>query len=152
MTVPRTTIFNPHRVATAIHKLIGGSLTHLDDRSEVKHYGLCIATITPGQIHIKISPAAERKLIQLATQLRGEIAQLQELPAPPPATPDPRVQELIDFAKAEGLELPYPAHVIALVERVGGTVNLKNGVISPRDADRRTFWPNSDALAWVEEG
>src|SRR5262245_42820396 len=122
MTNPRTAVPSFRQVAGAIHKLVGGCLTHLDDRREVKRHGFCLVTVTVGHIHVKISPAAEQKLIRWAIQLRGELVQLSE--PPPPAPPDPRIQELIAFAAAEGLELPYPAHVIALVERVGGTVDL----------------------------
>lgn len=76
---------------------------------------------------------------------------------PQPATDghpqyDPHITELIEFAEEEGLELPYPAHVIAQLERIGGVVDLVTSEIYPRQEHRRMHAPTAEARALVEAG
>lgn len=42
---------------------------------------------------------------------------------------DPRVEELIELAEAEGLTLPYSPETIVKMEDAGNTVNLETGAI-----------------------
>lgn len=42
---------------------------------------------------------------------------------------DPRVQELIDLAEAEGFRLPYPADYVVWLEDHGRMVDLQSGEV-----------------------
>lgn len=50
---------------------------------------------------------------------------------------DPRIQELLDLASAEGLPLPYPAETIAALEGAGAVVDLTTGAIIAGGANVR---------------
>ncbi len=43
--------------------------------------------------------------------------------------PDPRIAELEQLAREEGLRLPYPAHYIAWLEDRGRIVDLETGCV-----------------------
>ena len=49
---------------------------------------------------------------------------------------DPRIIQLLDFAAAEGLTLPYPPATILALEDTGAIVDLHTGAISPGEADK----------------
>ena len=62
---------------------------------------------------------------------------------------DPRIEELIELAEAEGLTLPYPPETIVRMEDAGNTVNLETGAIQiggenvryePAPAEQQSWW------------
>ena len=63
---------------------------------------------------------------------------------------DNRIAELEALAAAEGIDLPYPAAMIARIEDTGAVVNLVTGAILIGEADtpyRWTWTPYGDAIA-----
>lgn len=51
-----------------------------------------------------------------------------------------RIDELLELAAEEGIELPYPPEVICALEDTGAVVNLETGEILPGEADRPYSW------------
>jgi hypothetical protein len=43
---------------------------------------------------------------------------------------DPRIQELLDLAREEGIKLPYPIDLILWLEDRGRVVNLHDGSVT----------------------
>jgi len=65
-----------------------------------------------------------------------------------------RIQDLLEFAAAEGIPLPMPADVIARLEETGAVVDLVTGAIIPGGADVRystTLLGDANAVVWRKE-
>lgn len=65
-----------------------------------------------------------------------------------------RVQDLINWALEEGIELPLPAETIARLEEGGAVVDLLTGAIIPGGADVRysaTVLGQANAVVWNAE-
>ncbi len=68
---------------------------------------------------------------------------------------DPRIQELLDLAEAEGITLPYPPEIIISQEDLGNVVDLATGAIVIGEADTTYDWtltPEGEALARILRG
>lgn len=68
---------------------------------------------------------------------------------------DPRIQELLDLAEAEGITLPYDAEFIAQQEDLGNVVDLATGAIILNEADTAYDWtltPQGEQLARILRG
>ncbi len=68
---------------------------------------------------------------------------------------DPRIQELLDLAEAEGIKLPYDPEFIAQQEDLGNVVNLTTGAIILNEADTAYDWtltPEGEQLARILKG
>jgi len=68
---------------------------------------------------------------------------------------DPRIQELLDLAEAEGLTLPYDPEFIVQQEDLGNVVNLETGAIVLNEADATYSWsltPQGEELARIIKG
>ena len=68
---------------------------------------------------------------------------------------DPRIQELLDLAEAEGIELPYDPAFIAQQEDLGNVVDLTTGAIILSEADTAYDWtltPQGEQLARILRG
>lgn len=65
-----------------------------------------------------------------------------------------RIQDLIQWALEEGVELPLPAETIARLEETGAVVDLVTGAVIPGGADVRystTVLGEANAVVWKEE-
>ena len=68
---------------------------------------------------------------------------------------DPRVQELLALAEAEGISLPYDPEFIAAQENLGNVVDLTTGAILLNEADTVYTWsltPQGEELARILRG
>lgn len=68
---------------------------------------------------------------------------------------DPRVQELLDLAEAEGLTLPYDPEFIVAQEDLGNIINLETGAIILNESDAAYDWtltPEGERLARILRG
>lgn len=68
---------------------------------------------------------------------------------------DPRIQELLDLAEAEGIALPYDPEFIAQQEDLGNVVDLTTGAIILNEADTAYDWtltPEGEQLARILRG
>lgn len=68
---------------------------------------------------------------------------------------DPRIQELLDLAEAEGITLPYDPEIIIAQEDLGNVVNLTTGAIILGEADTVYDWtltPDGEQLARILRG
>lgn len=68
---------------------------------------------------------------------------------------DPRIQELLDLAEAEGFTLPYDPEFIAQQEDLGNVVDLTTGAIILNEADTAYDWsltPEGERLARILKG
>lgn len=69
--------------------------------------------------------------------------------------PDPRIQELLDLAEAEGITLPYDPETIISQEDLGNVVDLETGAIILSEADTAYDWsltPKGERLARILKG
>lgn len=68
---------------------------------------------------------------------------------------DPRIQELLDLAEAEGITLPYDPETIISQEDLGNVVDLETGAIILSEADTAYDWsltPEGERLARILKG
>lgn len=68
---------------------------------------------------------------------------------------DPRVQELLTLAEAEGLTLPYDPEFIIQQENLGNIIDLTTGAIILSEADATYTWtltPEGQELARILRG
>ena len=68
---------------------------------------------------------------------------------------DPRVQELLALAEAEGITLPYTPEFIITQEDQGHVVNLETGAIILNESDAAYDWtltPEGERLARILRG
>lgn len=68
---------------------------------------------------------------------------------------DPRIQELLDLAEAEGITLPYDPETIISQEDLGNVVDLETGAIILNEADTAYDWtltPEGEQLARILRG
>ncbi len=68
---------------------------------------------------------------------------------------DPRIQELLDLAEAEGFTLPYDPEFITQQEDLGNVVDLTTGAIILNEADTAYDWtltPEGEQLARILRG
>ena len=68
---------------------------------------------------------------------------------------DPRIEELLAFAAAEGLTLPYDPETIIGQENLGNVVDLTTGAIIVGEADTVYTWsltPQGEQLARILKG
>lgn len=67
---------------------------------------------------------------------------------------DPRIDELLELAAAEGLTLPLPPETIIRLEDAGHIVDLRTGTVEVGEADRPYVWtwtPAGEAFAHLVE-
>ena len=68
---------------------------------------------------------------------------------------DPRIQELLDLAEADGISLPYDPEFIITQEDQGHVVDLTTGAIILSEADATYTWtltPEGQELARILRG
>lgn len=68
---------------------------------------------------------------------------------------DPRIEELLALAEAEGIVLPYDPEIIITQEDLGNVVDLNSGAIIVGEADTVYTWsltPQGEELTRILRG